>query len=202
MMGKAHMGVGVAAALALLRPTTPVACAAVVMGASLGSVVCDVDVRPNERAKDAFRWRMVALVLACALLAYDYLHAGPVCAYLKGHVAREVASGIVGMIATTVLAALTSHRTFSHSLVALALWGESMKLLCEPLAVPFVVGIASHVLLDLTNKKGIRLFWPLRNDFSLGLWKADGLANDLFALVGMVASVVLLAFFATGRHGL
>ena len=196
------MGVGVATALALLRPTTPAGCVATVMVASLGSVICDVDVRPSEKAKDAFRWRMVALVLTCCLLAYDHYLGGPVCAYIIQHLGREVVSGLAGMVATTVAAALAPHRTFSHSLVALALWSGSMRLLCDPLAAPFCVGIATHLALDLTNRKGVRLFWPLKTDVALGIWKADGLANSLLSLLGLVASVALLAIFAAGRHGL
>ena len=196
------MGVGVALALAILRPATPLDCAATVMGASLGSVLCDVDVRSGERAREAFRWRMIALVLACALLAHDYLLGGPVCAYIMQHVGMEVVSGLAGMVATTVFGAFTAHRTFTHSLVALALWGGCARLACEPLAAPLCVGIASHIALDLTNHKKIRLFWPLKADYSLGIWKADGLMNDLLALLGVGASIALLALTAAGRGGM
>lgn len=196
------MGVGVAAALATLRPVTTAGCVATVIGAALGSVICDVDIRPSDKAKDAFRWRMVALVLVCGLLAYDYLHAGIVCTYVVDHLGLEVVYGVVGLVATTVFAALSPHRTFSHSLVALALWCGSLKLLCEPLVPSFAIGVATHLLLDLTNKKGLRLFWPLGMEFSLGLWKSDGRINDLFGLVGMAASVVLFVLFAAGRTSL
>ena len=201
-MGKAHMGVGVAAALALLQPTTTAGCVAVLMGASLGSVICDVDVQPGEKARDAHRWRMIALVGACALLAYDFLHSGQVCSYLMGHLGTEMATGVVGMVAVTAFASFMPHRTFAHSLLALVLWCASLRLLCEPLVAPFAAGVGSHLLLDLTNKKGIRLFWPLKTEFSLGLWRADGRMNDLLALVGMVASIALMVLLATGRHPL
>ena len=53
------------------------------------------------------------------------------------------------------------------------------------------MGVASHLVLDLTNKQGVQLFWPLKVEVSLGLWKSDGYVDNLLAIVGLVAAVVL-----------
>lgn len=191
MLSRAHVGVGVTAALVLLHPTTAMGVVATTAGAAVGSLICDIDIRSSDRARDAFRGRMAVLVLVSALLAYDYTHGGGVCAYLVAHLGLPMLSGVTGFVATCVVGALMPHRTFAHSLLALALWSVSLQPVCPALVAPFAIGTASHILLDLTNHTGIQLFWPLRVRASLGLWRSSGHVNDLLALVGTVAAALL-----------
>ena len=192
MLARTHVGVGVAAALSALHPVGVASCAVCVMGAAVGSQICDIDVRASERQRDAFRWHMTVLVLCCILLAYDYGRGGMVCSYVVEHLGTSTVAGIVGFLATCVYGALSPHRGFAHSLAALALWSGSLSLICPALVAPFAVGVASHLLLDLVNKKGLTIFWPLSTKVSLGLFKADGLVNDLLAMAGVAVSAVLL----------
>ena len=191
MQGRTHIGVGTAAALAVVRPTGMAGCVACVLGAALGSLICDIDVRPSDRQRTAFRLSMAILVIALMLLAYDVGSGGVVLSAAVAHLGPELVLGAAGFVATSVFGALTPHRTFAHSLVALGLWTTSLELLWPALALPFAVGVASHRVLDLTNKQGVQLFWPLKVEVSLGLWKSDGYVDNLLAIVGLVAAVVL-----------
>ena len=72
------------------------------------------------------------------------------------------------------------HRTICHSPL---LWGIVYMVLChhvpmsQPYALAFVVGAISHLLLDMLNKAGVPLFWPVPTRFWIGGVKLDGLGE-------------------------
>ena len=61
-------------------------------------------------------------------------------------------------------------------------------------ALPFAAAFASHQILDLMNKRPVRLLYPLKKGFSLGLFYADRLANRVFALAGSIWLVLIVIF--------
>ena len=56
------------------------------------------------------------------------------------------------------------HRTFTHSLVFLVMIAVLLNAFVpnEALKAGFLVGMASHYVLDMATKKGIKLLFPLR----------------------------------------
>lgn len=75
-------------------------------------------------------------------------------------------------------------------------WGQGRLVfqICMPLLPYFAIGYASHLVLDVTNRQDIRLFWPLRARVSLRLCHAKGMANTVIMIVGFAAAVLLLAY--------
>lgn len=59
---------------------------------------------------------------------------------------------------------LFGHRTFTHSLLFLLLIGVLLNALSanEAAAAGLLVGMASHLVLDMATKNGIKLFFPLK----------------------------------------
>ena len=60
--------------------------------------------------------------------------------------------------------------------------------------MPFAIAFASHVLLDMMNKRSVRLFYPAKKGICLGWFYADRLANKAIAAGGtiwMIAAVIL-----------
>ncbi len=198
MLSRAHIGVGVAVALAVVRPADAVGCVVCVLGAAAGSLICDIDVRPNERRHDLFVAGMALVAATCVLFAYDLGRGAQLTSSVVAHFGPEAVTGALVFVGTCVLGALMPHRTFAHSLVALALWSASLRVLAPALSIPFAVGVASHLLLDLTTKRGIQLFWPLKTEVSLGLWKSDGFMNNVLAILGLCTVVVLFAMGVMG----
>lgn len=189
----AHIGVGVASALVLVHPTSVEDCVAVAIGAAAGSIICDVDIRSGRMQRDAFRGRMAVLVLISGFIVYDALHGGAFLTTVVSRFGTQAVSGITAFVATCVLGALMPHRTFAHSLVGMGCWCWSLSLVLPQLLRPFAVGVSSHLLLDLTNHKGLQLFWPLSPKMCLGLWRSSGLVN---ALLSVAAPAVALLLFS------
>ena len=77
-----------------------------------------------------------------------------------------------------------------------------MYLIYAPILPYFAMGYASHLVLDVTNKQGIRLFWPLSTQPSLGICTAKGIANTAVMVIGVVMAVLLLALRLAPLFGL
>ena len=195
MMSKTHIAVAVAASLAVMQPTSSVGCLAAVAGGAVGGNLPDIDIRSNSHCRDALYGRIIAGTIAVSALAADYLHDGGVCAYVIEHFGVTTVAGAVALIALCAIGALSGHRTFSHSLLGLALFSAAVWAVCPALAAPFAIGFASHLALDLLNKQKLQLFFPLKaGSFCLGLCHADGAANTALMAIGTVATVGLFAW--------
>ena len=194
MMSKTHIAVGMAAALAIAPTGSPEACVAAVVGGSVGGVIADCDITPSRAHKDALIGRIIVVVIAVAAFVADRYYNAGLCDYLIGHLGVELVTGIVLFAALTFLGAHTDHRSFTHSIVAMAAFCFAVYLICLPLLPYFVMGYASHLVLDVTNKQDIRLFWPLRTQVSLRLCRAKGVTNTVVMIVGFATTVLLLAY--------
>ena len=193
MTGKTHIMVGTAAALALVPLSLPVAsCLPFAMGGVIGSLAPDTDIGTSEGSRELRRvWAGLCVALASALVADAVLGTG-VCDYARTHVGLEQLAGLATLVAVFALGRASGHRGFSHSVVALAASTLALRLAYPLLATPFAMGYASHLLLDLLNKKDQRLFWPLGRGVSLGACKASGVADALLCLAGFLVCLVLV----------
>lgn len=194
MMSKTHIAIGIASALAIAQTGSPESCVAAVVGGSAGGIIADCDITPSRAHRDALTGRLIVLGVAAASLAADHYADAGLCDYLLEHLGLPLVTGALLFAALTFLGGHTEHRTFTHSLVGLALFCASTYLVCEPLFPYFAIGYASHLALDITNYQGIRLFWPLDVKVSLGFCTAKGLANTVVMVLGYAAAALLLAY--------
>ena len=110
------------------------------------------------------------------------------------HLGWPLIAGIALFVVLTFLGGRTEHRSFAHSLVAGAAFAAAMYLICPPLLPFFAIGLVSHALLDILNKKPVRLFWPSRHGIALGLCGAKGTANTALMMFGAAAAIALLVW--------
>ena len=176
MTGKTHIAIGVASALAVAPlagaplgvPTDVVPQAiALVLGGMVGGMLPDTDTPSSMGARGTRRVWAALAVMAAALLVVDHVRGSDL--------ALSLASG------------------FSHSLVALVLVGYGTWMLCRPVAVAVVVGYASHLVLDLTNKRGVRLLWPWGRPLCLGLFESGRLADWTLVVLGGAAAALMVS---------
>lgn len=126
------------------------------------------------------------------MLAKTHIAVGVAAAYsiVRPETAAEALPVIVGGALGSLICDFEfkgfGHRGFSHSLLALVLETAILQLLVPAAALPFAVAFASHVLLDITNKKSVRLFYPAKWGICLGWFYADRLANKAFATIGII----------------
>ena len=163
MTGKTHIAIGVASALAVAPlagaplgvPTDVVPQAiALALGGMVGGMLPDTDTPSSMGARGTRRVWAALAVMAAALLVVDHVRGSDLALTLASGFSYEQLAGLAIVVATCAVGRASGHRGFSHSLVALALVGYGTWMLCRPIAVAVAVGYASHLALDLTNKRG------------------------------------------------
>lgn len=199
MTGKTHFACGEALALCLLRPSTPSALLICLGAAAVGSVVSDVDVTTSESHRDLAR----IVSISCAAAALTWAANTILNLELQRFLLRftswaQLGAWAVLFLALCVFGACRPHRTFMHSLTGLALLGGCVWMGARPFALPFCVAMASHIALDLLNRKGMQLFYPLNRRFALRLCASNGMADRLFCLAGGLGLAAGLALFNAG----
>ncbi len=194
MMSKTHIAVGIASALALAEAGSAEACIAAVIGGSIGGIIADCDITPSRAHKDALIGRLIVVGVTVVALVIDNRTQIGICDYLIAHLGWQLIAGICLFAALTFVGGHTEHRSFTHSLFAMAAFCGAMYLICKPLLPYFAIGYASHLVLDITNKQSIKLFFPLETSVCLKLCTAKGLANKLTCVIGTIAALALLAY--------
>ena len=197
-MAKAHIAVGMAAAFTVTGPETVPEALPVITGAALGCLICDLDCETKAERSDSSHWRMIMAAVAAAALIEDHLLGAGMWDQLSARGPYLSFAGLAGFMLACTFAGISGHRGFSHSILALALETLSLWLMFPAAALPFAAAFASHLALDLMNKRPVRLLYPADKGFCLGWFYADRLANKAFAAVGSVW-LVLAAIMVLGR---
>ena len=186
MMAKAHITVGMAAAFTAVMPDSIPEALPVITGASLGCLICDIDCETRAERSDSSRWRIMMALVAAAALIEDHLLDAGMWRSVTQNGPYMCFAGLAGFMIIGTFAGISSHRGFSHSLLALALETLCMWLMIPAAAMPFAIAFASHLVLDLMNKRPVRLFYPAKKRFCLGWFYSDRLANKLCASAGCI----------------
>lgn len=198
MTGKTHITLGIAAALLLTHPAAPSGVLAAAVGGALGGRIVDIDSTgrtPSDTGQRGVRTALPEVLLLGALLAADGYLKGGLCQSLLDRPGPALLGGLAGLLLLLCLGFRSEHRTFTHSLLGMALFCAAVSLLLPPLALPFLLGYGSHLLADLCNLRGLQLFFPLRRRVSLGLCPYNQRANRVLFWVTLgvdVAAATLL----------
>ena len=200
MMGKTHVRLGVASALALAQPASIPSVIAAIIGGAVGGWIVDIDCRKGshrrysvdgEDIKDAVK---NAVVIGIFILV-DFILGNGICQYISEHREGKVWAGGISLLVLLLLGYLSAHRTFTHSLLGMALFSGAVYYFCQPVVIPFAAGYASHLVADFLNKVGIQLFYPLQWRMCLKLCSADKTVNAILGWIALAADVLLGVFF-------
>ena len=195
MRGKTHITMGIAAAsvasLATPLPMSPLIGVLAVTGGAFGGVVPDFDTKSTDYIKDALVARIIAGVIIALAIGLDYVFKFGMCKSIiaNGKMHNIVTLVILGVIC--ILCIISKHREFSHSFLALILLSIVIGVIYKPLMLFFAAGFCSHLLLDLLNKKPLKLFYPLKFGMCFHLCYADEVANKVFLYIGLAISFIM-----------
>lgn len=196
MMSKTHIAIGVASALLITQPHDITSCLTAVIGGAVGGIMSDIDVRSNKKCRDALYGRLIALGLTIIALFIDFFIGKEIINYIISPERRIIV--IIGAIlfAISILTGMAQlHRRATHSLLALLIMSAEVYMICPILGITFAIGFASHLAIDLFNKKPILLFYPLKKGAYFNLCYASKTANFVLMVVGTILSVVSLGYF-------
>lgn len=192
MMGKTHLAVGTAAAFAVTMPDTYSGCLLAIIGGAVGGVLADIDILDNDNQGEGVGVHFMAVMITVLALSIDYVLKLGICDYFINCDKDMLIRAFAVWIGLCVFGIFSGHRKFTHSMIAMAAFTVTAKAIYQPVALPFLAGYASHIALDLLNRRKIRLLYPLGWGVCLNLCYAGKFANKMFLLVGSAGTVILL----------
>ena len=191
MMSKTHISVGIAAALAA-APATPEGLVYALMGGALGSVVCDIDRNAEQPSRDAKQgWGVAGTIFFAAFMHESMAYWQNFrLSYLLGDPKTLVC--LLFLAAILLFAANGAHRGFSHSLRMFLSTSFFLFILSRKTCLFYGIAFLTHLVLDVMNKRPLKLLFPLSKGFCLRWCYCDGLVNRILMWAGTAAAAGLL----------
>ncbi len=184
--GRTHAAVGIASA-AVLSLILNVKCSYVFfIGAAIGSLTPDIDLNNSTISKYLNK---VIIAMSVILSIVLCVHLKPGIYNLQNHF---ISSGLFIISMASLISRLTGHRMFSHSLLGFGAFSYGIYILYRPIFAGFVVGYASHILIDLLNYQGEALVFPFKGSYSFRLCKAGGIMDKSMLVISIVVLITLM----------
>ncbi len=196
MLGKTHITAGIASALLITRPATIPEVVSAVIGGAIGGWIVDIDHNKKQdiNTEKVFNGIITFLIIG-AFIILDFLIGNGMCKYIVDNWGLNVWIGLGSFLILAFIGLMTNHRTFTHSLLGILSFSTSLYFFCRPAAIPFFIGYASHLLLDLFNKKGLQILFPFKWKPCLDICYSDKKANEILFWIFFTLSVGTGGFF-------
>lgn len=191
MDGQTHAALGAATALVIIRPAEPKTLIATAAVGAFAGILPDIDTG-GKVASIIHKITLAFIWIVCFFVCQAALTGSTVIESIDDSGMAINMLGLAILIGFSIFGDTQPHRGFTHSVLALLIASFSAYLIFKNLALAFCIGYASHLLIDLFNKKGERLLWPLPYRWRLNLCKANGLA----ALCTRMASYLVCIGYA------
>lgn len=191
MQGKTHIAGAVALTTLITQPKTVGEFLLCVGISAVGGAICDIDVDGSigsKQLKKISGFGVIILLLLVVALLTGRAEFSSIMA--KENSLVRTCFGIVLMFVLCWFGRKQPHRTFMHSILGVALITLSSYLIFTEVWIYMLLGMLSHILLDLLNKKKITLLYPLKKPkFAIGLCHADSVVNTVLFYVFSVMCV-------------
>ncbi|MEE1035414.1 MAG: metal-dependent hydrolase [Agathobacter sp.] len=210
MLGKTHTVLGIASSLLITRPTTVPEVIIAVTGGALGGWIVDIDIRNRgvntdpETDRETIYDGIIAFLFISIFVILDFLIGKGMCRYVTDNWGVPVWGSMFAFIILLLIGLNSKHRHFTHSFFCMALFTVVMYFFCRPLAIPFGIGYASHIVADLTNKEGVQILFPLPWKPCLNKCYSNKDANTFLFWISFAIDIVLGAYLfssALSRSG-
>lgn len=195
MLGKTHMAVGVGSALLIVPPQNLPELAVGISTAAAGSLIPDIDVKTSQAHRAAEKVIWIGILAAGIIMITDYfwfpvLNKGVM---TDSTVMRMLAAAAV-LFGICAIGKSLPHRSFMHSILAMLILTACVGVFL-PIAAPwFLIAFLSHLTIDVFNRKGEQLLYPLHKRYCLRLCSSKGLVNGWMFWIGAAVSAGMIAF--------
>ena len=193
MMSRTHVAIGIASSLAILQPTNVEEFVLSVVGGAAGGIVCDVDALKDDYQNDALIGQIIGFVSLILLLVYYWLTNHNVIVQIIHNKISLI--GLAVFVVMYIIGYFSKHRTITHSFLGMIAFCGSIYCICPKLIFSYVIGFATHLVLDLMNKREIYLLYPFGKGICFKLCYAGKTANTVLMYLGIVFSLGLSVYF-------
>jgi len=191
MESRTHVVCANAVALAIIQPHDIGSFSLCVGAATIGGLICDLDVstKSNHKYVDYFSLLIILGLLLLCLLDVR-LDIGINNWIINNSSYFRIISSILLMIGFCYYGYKQPHRSFLHSFLGVFILSLLFYIAFGKLFIPFLIGLITHIILDLFNIKGLRLFYPLKNKYSLKLCVYNGKVNNILFIIFSLLIIV------------
>lgn len=164
--------------------------------AAIGGVISDIDIGTSDSHKEADKIIAMAALAVTAVIAAEYIwDVGLYRRLMRNSSVARIAVAAASFLIICAFGKERPHRSFMHSILALFLLTGCVVIFL-PMAAPyFGIAFASHLALDLLNRKRERLLYPWRKGFGLNLCSSKGLVNRLLFRISSGLAVGLFVLY-------
>ncbi len=198
MMSKTHLTIGMATSLAIssfvLQSQSLEDALIALGGGAVGGVLADIDTVKNDYNHDALIGQLLAFGIFVLVIVIDWYLKLNMYSYMIGqNKIKTIIAGIIFLV-LYIIGFVTEHRSFTHSLLAMCLFAGCFALAYTQMGVAILLGYASHLILDLLNKKNVPLLYPMNHGICLKLCYASGPANTVLMYLGLIMTICIFGY--------
>lgn len=189
-----HIAASNAITLLILNPTTNKELLLTMGASTIGGIISDLDIRTSDAHKFIDTVTILTFLSMIGLYIYDLNSKTSIFSAIKNGPFFLPIIGILLILLLIFYGSHKPHRSFLHSFLGTLLFTTIFYFCFGNIWLPFLIGILSHIVLDLLNKKGVRLFYPLKKGYSLKLCEYGGLTDKIILFLSIV--IIALRLFA------
>lgn len=197
MTCRTHIVCSNALALALVQPHDVKSLAVCMGAATVGGIISDLDVCTSDshRYVDIFCIVTFISLLIIGFLDFKY-HIG-VNRWIGNNTSYlNIITSSLLLIGVCFYGMHQPHRSFLHSFLGITIMSVLCFFALKGVVIPFLLGLISHICLDIFNKKGLWLLYPIKKKFSLKLCVYNGKVNNILFFI--FTGIIVIELFLSG----
>lgn len=196
MTGRTHLAVGIASAFILTKPSNIQEFTVCMGAASIGAMVCDIDVSTSKSHKTVNKLITITSLVGIVTCYMEYRWKIGIISSFENH--SNILRLLLGMLLFLAICTFGKeqpHRSFMHSFMALGILSACVYSMFPMATKYFAVSMLSHMIIDLMNYKKVHLFYPMKGGMSLKLCHASGFVDTYVGLGAMMICILECMMF-------
>lgn len=198
MTGKTHMAAGIAASLAITAPKTPGNLVLCIVASAVGAVISDIDVSTSDVRKELNKVLTIVGLFIVVSMGLEFWFSLGIFNTVNQYGYLQFLIGFLLFLGICIFGKNSSHRTFTHSILGLVLLSLSVYIMLPVAVFPFAVAMASHIVLDLFNKKKVNLWYPSHHGIAFYLCSAGGIVNKVIFYTTFIMDFAIIGWILAG----
>lgn len=161
---------------------------------TLGSAISDLDIRTTNVHKMVDGITIFSTIITIIAFYIDMKYKYGIFSTIKHGLFFLPILGLLLTLGIAFFGSHQPHRSFLHSILGTSILTLVFYFCFGNIWYPFLIGMLSHILLDLLNKKSVRIFYPVKKGFCLNLCEYGGIIDKGIFYLGIV--FIILKLFA------
>ena len=197
MQCRTHIAFGMAVSTALVHTGDFKIMLTTIAGATIGGIISDLDSYNSEISQILNKITAIIVVTVLICIGISYIcNIDIIDRIIQYKNVTNIVIGVLIFLFVSILGSYTKHRTFMHSIPCVLIYYLILStFLSQSFALPFIVSMLSHILLDLFNHIGVAILCPLSEKrVCFDLCDSDGIVNKILYYLSVFVTAYMVTF--------